>query len=67
MPLPICLEKRTSGAKAQIGAVFFGTAEAVPFVKSVFPIWLKALTNLIGAARLKAEFITKRSKFSISR
>jgi hypothetical protein len=22
-------------------AVFFGTAEAVPFVQSLFPIWLK--------------------------
>jgi hypothetical protein len=29
---PICLEKRTSGAKALISASIYGTAEAVPFV-----------------------------------
>ena len=32
------LEKRTSVAKAVLGQFFFGTAEAVPFVKSRFPI-----------------------------
>jgi hypothetical protein len=31
------VETRTSGAKALIGVVFYGTAEAVPFVQSVFP------------------------------
>jgi hypothetical protein len=34
------LEKRTSGtsgAKALIAVAFYGTAEAVPFVQSVFP------------------------------
>ncbi len=30
------MEKRTSGAKALIAAAFYGTAEAVPFVQSVF-------------------------------
>jgi hypothetical protein len=38
---PICLEKRTSVAEAVNRAVFFGTAEAVPFVKSLFPIWVE--------------------------
>jgi hypothetical protein len=46
--------KRTSGAKALIGAVFFGTAKAVPFVKSFFPNCRKALATRISAARLKA-------------
>jgi hypothetical protein len=27
---------------------FTARLKAVPFVKSLFPIWLKALTNLIG-------------------
>ena len=45
-----CRAKRTSGAEALIGQSF--TAEAVPFVKSLFPIWLKTLTTRIHAARL---------------
>ena len=35
---PIGLEKRTSAAKAVKRQAIYGTAEAVPFVKSFFPI-----------------------------
>jgi hypothetical protein len=45
--------KRTSGAKALIGHSFFGTAKAVPFVKSPFPICLKALTMVVFVAAKK--------------
>jgi hypothetical protein len=40
---PVGLEKRTSAAKAVKRQAIYGTAEAVPFVKSFFPIWLMAL------------------------
>ena len=44
----IRLEKRTSAAEAVKRTAIYGTAKAVPFVESLFPIWLKAFTNLIG-------------------
>jgi hypothetical protein len=40
------LEKRTSAAKAVKRQAIYGTAEAVPFVKSFFPIWLKTAPTL---------------------
>jgi hypothetical protein len=45
---PIRLEKRTSAAEAVKRTAIYGTAKGVPIVKGLFPIWLKALTNLIG-------------------
>jgi hypothetical protein len=42
---PIGLEKRTSAAKAVQRQAICGTAEAVPFVKSLFSHLAKALTN----------------------
>jgi hypothetical protein len=30
------MEKRTSAAKAGYGSIFYGTAEAVPFLKTEF-------------------------------
>jgi len=33
--------KRTSAAEAVKRQAIYGTAEPVPFVKSLFPIWLK--------------------------
>jgi hypothetical protein len=42
---PIGLEKRTSAAKAVQRAANYGTAEPVPFVKSLFSHLAKALTN----------------------
>jgi hypothetical protein len=44
------LEKRTSAAKAVSRQAIYGTAEAVPFVKSFFPIWLKNFTNAEGVS-----------------
>jgi hypothetical protein len=41
MTSPIRLEKRTSTAKAVKRVAIYGTAEAVPFVKSLFPICLE--------------------------
>ena len=38
------LEKRTSAAKAVKQQAIYGTAEAVPFVKILLPMWLD-LTN----------------------
>jgi len=43
---PGCLEKRTSAPKAVKRAGFYGTAEAMPFVKSLFPICLKPSPTL---------------------
>jgi hypothetical protein len=40
------LEKRTSAAKAVKRQAIYGTAEAVPFVKSFFPIWPKTSPTL---------------------
>jgi hypothetical protein len=52
MTPPLGLEKRTSTAKAVEHADLYGTAKAVPFVRSRFPICLKALANpiLCGSA-----------------
>jgi hypothetical protein len=43
---PIGLEKHASAAKAVKRQAVYGTAEAVPFVKSFFPIWLKPSPTL---------------------
>jgi hypothetical protein len=43
---PIGVEKRTSVAKAVKRQAIYGTAEAVPFVKSLVPIWLKPSPTL---------------------
>jgi hypothetical protein len=43
---PIGLEKRTSAAKAVKRQAIYGTAEAVPFVKSFLSIWLKPSPTL---------------------
>ena len=40
------LEKRTSAAEAVKRQTIYGTAEAVPFVKSLFPIWLRPSPTL---------------------
>jgi hypothetical protein len=40
----IGLERRTSAAKAVKRQAIYGTAEAVPFVKILFTMWLN-LTN----------------------
>src|ERR1700746_1169449 len=37
MDSPQCLQKRTSAAKAVMRAAFYGTAEAVPFVRRSLP------------------------------
>jgi hypothetical protein len=42
---PIGLEKRTSAAEAIQLQAIYGTAEAVPFVKSHFPILLRPSPN----------------------
>jgi hypothetical protein len=46
---PIGLEKRTSAAEAVQLQAIYGTAEAVPFVKSHFPIWLGPSPNAAAA------------------
>jgi hypothetical protein len=49
-------KSRTSGAKALTDSSLYGTAEAVPFVKSLFPIGLKPSSTDEGVPFVKSLF-----------